>query len=344
MFDFLIYKSQGILIMRIDYLNFIQKNNNTVVFRGYKNTNGPKVSVILPIYNQEKYLPTALNSLQNQTLEDTEFICVNDGSDATKDNSLEILNKYAREDKRVKIIHQKNQGAGVARNNGIKLARGEYIAFLDPDDWFEKEALQKIYLQSKEQDCDMLVFNFNKIDEKSGKFLPPMNIAERIRKYNPTLDLNNTFNWRDIKPGVFRSLLWMAWNKLYNREFVNKNDLHFSKSSLAEDNIFVFDATLKARKIGYSDQTLYNYLQHEGSALRQKSDKNFCIFKAIDAVNKSLKNLNLTEELSKEFDDYVVKLLSIHSEQILSKDKLKCVCEKRLTSNQLKMLRELRIL
>lgn len=86
-----------------------------------------KVSVILPIYNQEKYLAKALTSLQNQTLKEAEFICVNDGS---KDNSLTILNDYAAKDSRVKIINQKNQGAGCARNNGLK-ARSEYIAFLD---------------------------------------------------------------------------------------------------------------------------------------------------------------------------------------------------------------------
>ena len=163
------------------------KITNLIPTNGYLNFGNkvsqskPKVSVILPIYNQEKYVSKALDSLNVQTLKDAEFICINDGS---TDNTLSILNEYAQKDSRIKIINQKNQGTGRARNNGLKVAQGEYIAFLDPDDWMERDALESLYKKSKEQDCDMLIFNFKRIDE-DGNILSLFNLKKRLSKlYN----------------------------------------------------------------------------------------------------------------------------------------------------------------
>ncbi len=241
-----------------------------------------KVSVILPIYNQEKYLRKALDSLQNQTLKDIEFICVNDGS---KDNSLNILKEYAQKDKRVKIVDQKNQGAGSARNNGLKIANGEYIAFLDPDDWFEPEALESLYTKSKQQDCDMVVFNYNSVNE-SGEIIGKYNLKKRLQRFIELKEDKN-FHWRDVKSRILGGLSPVSWNKFYKRSLIKDNHVHFAKSNLAEDNVFVFGATLNSEKIGYSDKCLYNYLVRENSAIRTRSDKNFCLFRSIDAVKKS---------------------------------------------------------
>ena len=98
----------------------------------------PKVSIIIPVYNVEKYLKKCLNCIVNQTLTDFEVICINDGS---TDNSLEILNEYAKNDKRFIVISQENQGQGVARNRCLELVKGEYIQFIDPDDWVETNML-----------------------------------------------------------------------------------------------------------------------------------------------------------------------------------------------------------
>ena len=102
----------------------------------------PKISVIIPVYNVEKYITQCLESLVNQTMNDLEFVCVNDGS---TDNSLNILKNYAEKDSRFVIINQTNQGAGVARNTAIKAAKGEYLVCLDPDDWFELNAMEVLY-------------------------------------------------------------------------------------------------------------------------------------------------------------------------------------------------------
>ncbi len=296
---------------------------------------GVKVSVILPIYNQERYLSKALNSLQNQTLEEIEFICVNDGS---KDKSLDILSDFADSDNRVRILDQKNQGCGVARNNGLKLARGEYIAFLDPDDWFEPNALETLYTKSEKQNCDMVVFNFNKINE-DGSLFGQFNLKKRLQRFFDIKEGEN-FHWRDIQSRVLGGMYPVAWNKFYKHELVKKHRLHFAKSNLAEDNVFVFGATLHSDRIGYSDKYLYNYLIRENSAIRSRSDRNFCLFNSIDSVRKLLNDLGLAKELKNEFDGYIVRFVSYHIKQVVSVDKFKKVCERKLSPLQNQMLNE----
>ena len=114
-----------------------------------------KVSVIVPVYNGEKYLVRCMDSIVGQTLKETEIICVDDGS---SDRSPEILDEYARRDNRVRLISQRNAGAGAARNRGLSEAKGEYLSFLDADDFFEPDMLERAYRKAKEQKAQILVF------------------------------------------------------------------------------------------------------------------------------------------------------------------------------------------
>lgn len=115
-----------------------------------------KISVIIPCYNVEKYLDKCMQSILSQTLSDIELICINDGS---TDDSLKLLNQYAASDSRITVINKKNEGVGIARNCGLKLATGEYVYFVDPDDWLENlEVLAKIYEKAKNENLDMLIF------------------------------------------------------------------------------------------------------------------------------------------------------------------------------------------
>ena len=123
----------------------------------------PKISIIVPVYNVEKYLSTCLDSLINQTLKDIEIICVNDGS---TDNSLNILNEYAKNDPRIIVINKENSGPGACRNLGIEKATGEYIQFADSDDWIEKETCEICYQKAIEYNVNMLSFNANEIHTK----------------------------------------------------------------------------------------------------------------------------------------------------------------------------------
>ena len=114
----------------------------------------PKISVIIPVYNTEKYLRQCLDSVVNQTLKDIEIICINDGS---TDNSLQILNEYASSDNRIKLINLiANKGVSFARNFGIRLSKGRYIGFVDSDDWIDLSFYENLYLTTKKQDSDII--------------------------------------------------------------------------------------------------------------------------------------------------------------------------------------------
>ena len=137
------------------------------------------ISIVIPVYNVEKYLRECLDSLINQTFNDFEVICVNDGS---KDSSLEILNEYAQKDIRFKVISQENGGSGSARNNGLSRAQGKYVQFLDGDDYFEPEMLEKLYNLAEKHQADITVCSSRKVDDEG-------NITE-TRNPNSPLNLN----------------------------------------------------------------------------------------------------------------------------------------------------------
>ena len=126
----------------------------------------PKISVILSAYNEEKFIEKAIGSVINQTLEDIEIIIINDGS---TDNTLNIINGYAKEDSRIKVINQENIGLGASRNKGMKIASGEYVTFLDADDWFTEEAFEISYNEAKDKDTDITMYQMINYDDETGR-------------------------------------------------------------------------------------------------------------------------------------------------------------------------------
>ena len=176
--------------------------------------NNPKVSVIIPVYNAERYLKQCLDSIINQTLKEIEIICVDDGS---TDSSLEILKKYEKKDGRVQIIQQKNQFAGVARNNGLKIARGKYVFFIDSDDFCEISLLNSVFLVAEKNNVDIVAFDHYLYDEKNktNKRIYDVNYRNIIEKKN------NIFNYKDFPTRIMSSINPVPWNKLiksFNRE------------------------------------------------------------------------------------------------------------------------------
>ena len=128
----------------------------------------PKISIIIPVYNAEKYLYECLDSLVNQTMKNTEIICIDDGS---TDNSYEILCEYATKDNRFIILQQENKGAGAARNKGMEIAKGEFLAFLDADDFFEHDMLEITLNKIEKTQADFVIFNSNQFDDKTKQFV-----------------------------------------------------------------------------------------------------------------------------------------------------------------------------
>ena len=203
-----------------------------------------KVSIIIPIYNLEGYLSKCLDCLICQTLKDIEIICVNDES---TDNSLAVLKDYAKKDKRIKIINQKNAGPGVARNAGIDAAKGEYIQFVDGDDWIEPDTCEKCYQKAKQSGVDMLTFN--------ALFISPTKQMPYIY-YN--LNEEKIISYKDISDILFQSH-FNVWHYLFKKSFLEENHIRFPKIVLGEDVPFVLKAWLTATKVYCIPETLYNY-------------------------------------------------------------------------------------
>ena len=186
----------------------------------------PFFSIVLPIYNVEKYLAECLKSIEKQSYSSFEVLCINDGS---TDNSLEIASKFSLKDKRFKLFNQKNSGVSVARNRGIKEANGKYILFVDSDDWIEQDTLKKIHEDIQAHDSDIVVFGGDTfprtkwIDDK----LNTKNIIYKDNAIHALLQENG-------------SIPFMC-NKAYSKELLEKSDCKFSEElSLGEDQAFQF--------------------------------------------------------------------------------------------------------
>ena len=207
-----------------------------------------KVSVVIPVYNVEDYLEECLDSIVNQTLKDIEIICINDGS---SDNSLRILENYAEKDSRIKVFSQENSGLSASRNQGIKLSQGEYVYFIDSDDYLELEALEELYNMSKALDLDILIFKLINFDDGSHK------------KYT-----SNYYEMSFLKPYEGKTFNYGAFGEKILDVAVSapgkffKNSLIFSmkfpEGLIFEDNHFFAEAMLKAKRVSFLDKHFYN--------------------------------------------------------------------------------------
>ena len=258
--------------------------------------NKPKVSIILPIYNVAPYLKQSLDSIINQTLQDIEIICVNDGS---TDGSGKILDEYKQKDERIKVIHKKNAGTGAARNDGLKIATGECIGFVDPDDWILPNMYERLYNLLQEKDLDIVMFTPDVYNDKTKKhegFLYFQN-----SNFPEFLD-DRIFNKDDISPFSYPMCVW---NKLYRKSFVDENKIDFAEGLDFEDHKFIFKSLFTAKRIYFIREKLYVYRHsREGSIL--SDTRMFDHIKIYDIVEKILKETNNYEKFRLDFLRYKV--------------------------------------
>jgi glycosyltransferase involved in cell wall biosynthesis len=218
-----------------------------------------KVSVIVPVYNGEAHLAECLDSIKNQTLNDIEIICVDDGS---TDSSYEILERYQAEDDRFQIYRQENKYAGAARNLGKSHATGEYLAFWDCDDFFDLEALEKLYNRAKETDADVCVCGGNQFLESKQKLYPWPPYLSRKK-----VDGCDTFN-RFTHPDCYLNFTnAAAWNKIYRRKYIEGLGLDFQCVRNGNDVYFTVSAIGLADRIAIVDEKLINYRVNQNSGL-----------------------------------------------------------------------------
>lgn len=223
-------------------------------------------SVIIPVYNAASYLEECIESLINQTMVELEFIFVDDGS---SDNSSKIIKAYAKKDKRIRLLSQKNQGAGIARNKGIRAAKGEYLHFLDADDWVDLNIYSSIYNKLKVEYSDVCMFFYRTFDNVTGNFLSVYSPIKDPKKYvmtsmreKPMYFLNNSFV--------------IPWNKVYKRKFILNNSLRFTNLNCSNDRPFYFEVLLKANKIMVLDAVLINYrINNNSSLVGENRSKNY---------------------------------------------------------------------
>lgn len=219
-----------------------------------------KVSVIIPVYNAEKHLRECLDSVAGQSLREIEIICVDDGS---TDASLRILEEYAAKDSRFRILHQKNQFAGVARNNGMKIARGKYLSFLDSDDFFEAAMLEKMVRRAEDADAEIVVCDFwefagiNSPENKKREIGVSRNFFAKRK-----LRCKHVFSFKDALKSVSIERFALApWNKLFRREFIDSIGNKFSNTRIANDLAFVAFALFLAERIAIISVPFVYYRQ-----------------------------------------------------------------------------------
>ena len=208
-----------------------------------------KISVVVPVYNVAEYLPFALQSLMDQTLRDVEFICVNDGS---TDNSLKILEDYARLDDRIVIINKQNGGVSSARNEGIKNASGSWIMFLDPDDYLSPNACERVWIESEEGLLDIINFGTDIVPKQpkpSDWYYYVLTVpTKRYFGFGPHV----LFGEPSTKPFV--------WHQAFKKEFLDKIEAKFDEElSLGEDLVFLINTYPHAQNFSFIEDNLYNY-------------------------------------------------------------------------------------
>lgn len=223
--------------------------------------NEPKISVIIPVYNVEKYLQKCLDSVINQTYKNLEIICINDGS---PDNSGKILDEYAKKDSRIIVIHQENAGVSAARNRGLEIATGEYIAFVDSDDWLKPECYE-LALNVLENDKEVDLVGYN---------------ADIINSRNDTnQDLQRNKNWFtlpfvgkfELSQKIAIRMCGACWIYLFKASIIKNNKLKFSNYKFSEDFLFIFEYFAFVKNIYFLDKNLYNYNLAPYSAMTKYS-------------------------------------------------------------------------
>ena len=235
-----------------------------------------EVSIIVPVYNVEKYLSFCLDSLVNQTFKDIEIICVNDGS---TDNSTEVLEHYAGFDKRIKIINKENGGLSSARNAGLDAATGKYIAFVDSDDFVSHFLVERAYNFVQKKNADFAAFGFDYVVGNSLKlyesgFSFPKSL---VGKCVYETDLNENF-YTKIHP--------TAWCKFYSAKLIQNNNLRFCEDIIFEDLPFAAEVYLSANRMVYTNLPLYYYrAERQGSILSRRDEKTVDFMTAIERVD-----------------------------------------------------------
>jgi glycosyltransferases involved in cell wall biogenesis len=239
--------------------------------------NKPMISVIVPVYNVEKYIKKGIESLLAQSYQNIEIILVDDGS---PDNSPAILDQYTKKDSRIKVLHQKNQGVSTARNNGIKISNGEYILFVDGDDYVGKDYVEFFYKLISQKSADIAV-NYDLFSALNSSH----NHHEKEEVESPEQIIE------DIYLGKMNVAVW---NKMYKKSFLEKNNIRFNpKIWYGEGMLFNIECLSSTKKIAVGSRKVYYQVYNQNSAMRSfNMESNLCGIRSLELQKKYLDKKN----------------------------------------------------
>lgn len=265
----------------------------------------PKISVIIPVYNVEDYIVKCLDSLAAQTLRDIEFICINDGC---TDNSKLILEEYAQHDSRFIVVNKKNEGPGIARNIGLQMARGEYVGFVDPDDWISSDYYEQLYTQAKKLDSDIVIADLVKYQDWDGRCWKHM-FWERANSPFQTAPMDVPVG-QNIDYNLFvQSLLvspCYSVIRIYKTELLRKNNIMFSEMRCFEDVMFILKSHILARNVSYCPYVTYFYRLRKTSIIRSMDNRYLLSSQLFKELRDFLTNQNLFPKMSVNMNYFTV--------------------------------------
>ena len=273
---------------------------NDVLPPRYINDGTLKISVIMPIYNAEKYLKEALNSIIRQSLQDIEIICINDGS---TDNSLEILKEYASNDERIKIIDKSNSGYGATVNIGINNAKGEFIAIFEPDDILDENIYEKLYINARENNLDVVKCNFYNYWSKTGK----NRRSGLIKRCSEDIPFEPKDNLKIFECHA------SVWAGIYRKSFLDQNNIRFLETPGAsyQDMSFNFKVYATAKKVMLLKTPLIFYRQDNPNSSINNPNKIYCVCDEYDELTRfldtheDLKTVFGTQKLVNQYRAYL---------------------------------------
>ena len=246
----------------------------------------PKVSIIMPVYNVEDYIEKSIESVINQTLKDIEIIIVNDGS---QDNSKELLQKYLKNNNNIIYLEKENGGLSSARNFGIKYATGEYIAFLDSDDFVEVNMYEEMYNVAKKENADMVECDF-------------------IWEY-PNKKIKDIGKLYFSKKEAIEKARVVAWNKIIRRDILQKTKIEFPNGLRYEDIEFFYKILPYLDKISFVKKNFVHYVQRQNSIVNTQNIRTKEIFNVFNNVIKYYKEKNIYEEYKEELEYTYIRIL-----------------------------------
>lgn len=261
----------------------------------------PLVSVIVPVYNSEPYLPELFNSLKNQTLQDFEILCIDDKS---SDGSLKYLNMRATNDDRVRVIAlQQNVGSGKARNEALKHVKGEYFCFVDSDDFIEPNMLGDLVDIAQREQADVVIFNLDQYREQDGVFMPmPWAVVEG------KVPEGKIF-WPAEIDNFYKYMVGFTVNKLYRTEYFMPLGIEFPDVGAHEDMPFTYAAVSGSKRVYYHDAVLYHYRrQREGSRSDETDEQFQYMLEALECLKDELIRLEMFDDYERCFENYVLHM------------------------------------